>query len=111
MVGTLAGIAAILFLLFALLALAKPSVRGLRAGSATLGDPPRPFEQPAPLPEQPPPFSDPSGLAGVREPRRPSPLGSAGAVALEVDETPESTDAVAREARPRRANGVHARAA
>jgi hypothetical protein len=77
MVGTLAGIVAILFLLFALLALAKPFVRGLRAGAATLGHPPRLFEQPPPHSQQPPPLSEPPGLAGVREPRRPTPMGSA----------------------------------
>jgi hypothetical protein len=111
MVGTVAGIVAVLFLLFALLALAKPIVHAIRVGGASLGQPSRVLEQPPPLSEQPPPLSEPPGLSGVREPRRPTPMGSAGAVALEVDEPAESIDAVAREGRTHRSSGVDARAA
>jgi len=104
MAGTVAGAVALLFLLFAVLALAKPFVHALRIAGARLVQPPRALEQP-------PPLSEPPDLSGVREPRRPTPMGSAGAVALEVDGTPESIDAIAPEGRTHGSSGVDARAA
>ena len=104
MAGTVAVVAALLFLSFAVLALAKPFLHALRIGGARLGQPSRSLEHP-------PPLSEPPDLSGVREPRRPTPLGSAGAVALEVDKTPASIEAIAPEARTHGSSGVDARAA
>ena len=112
MENALAVVAALGFLLFAVWALAKPFVHAIRIGGVRFGWPAR-FPSEQALPSEPPLPSDPSegDPSGVREPRRPTPIGSAGAVALEVEGEPENTDAVAREARRSRSAGADARAA
>jgi hypothetical protein len=79
-VVTVVGIALVSgFLFFVLVAVGKPLLHALRTGPV-----PRIAPEPFRLPDTPPGLD--GGSAGVREPRRPSPSGTAGAVALDRDD-------------------------
>jgi hypothetical protein len=94
------------FFLVLLVAAAKPFIHAIRIGA---GEPLTPPARPLRLE---PPVDGDDDCGGVREPRRPAPRGSAGAVALNVDEPAESIGVVASEARSRTSeSGPDARAA
>jgi len=89
------------FFLVLLVVAAKPFIHAIRVG---LTPPARPLRLEPP--------EDGDDCDGVREPRRPAPTGSAGAVALNMDESAERIGVVASEARSRTSeSGADARAA
>jgi hypothetical protein len=113
------------FLVFVIVALAKPFLHAIRAGGVesdshlvpTLVSESGWDEEPPAWDEDDPAWGDDppswggSGSSGVREPRRPRPGGSAGAMALKRDDPIEAIDAVASEARPHADDSGGARAA